>query len=218
MANKTGTNLANKLTGTAAADRLFGLGGNDQLFGLAGNDTLDGGTGNDTMTGGAGNDFYKVDSLTDKIVETSTGGIDTVSASITYSLATVQNKFVENLTLTGTALNGTGNDLGNKIVGNIKNNKLSGGKGNDTLDGGTGNDSLSGGDGNDSMQGGAGADTLVGGAGNDVYVNPTGDKITDTAGVDTVQSSGTFSLAAFGTIENLTLTGATVINGTGNGL
>jgi Ca2+-binding RTX toxin-like protein len=103
---------------------------------------------------------------------------------------------VEALTLSGGApINGTGNALGNYIVGNNANNVLSGlsgddglhgrdgndtllgGLGNDVLDGGTGadsmdggagNDSLSGGNGNDSLSGGDGSDSLNGGVGNDV--------------------------------------------------
>jgi Ca2+-binding RTX toxin-like protein len=49
---------------------------------------------------------------------------------------------VENLTLTGTAaINGTGNELNNAIIGNGGANSLSGGDGNDSLAGGAGNDS-----------------------------------------------------------------------------
>ena len=69
------------------------------------------------------------------------------------------------------------------------------------------------------LDGGAGTDTLVGGAGNDTYiVDSTTDTITELAaeGTDTVQSSVTFSLASLANVENLTLTGATAINGTGN--
>src|SRR5690348_16943402 len=115
MANKTGTNFADKLSGTTAGEKLFGLGGADQLFGLGGNDTLDGGTGIDTMTGGTGNDTYKVDSTSDKVVETASGGTaDIVFSTATYSLAVGGAKFVENLTLQGTTnINGTGNDLAN---------------------------------------------------------------------------------------------------------
>ncbi|MFM7370602.1 MAG: bluetail domain-containing putative surface protein, partial [Sphaerospermopsis kisseleviana] len=76
-----------------------------------------------------------------------------------------------------------------------------------------------GGDGNDTLNGGAGIDTLIGGAGNDIYVvDSTTDVITEVAsqGTDTIQSSVTFSLANLVNVENLTLTGTTAINGTGN--
>ena len=44
------------------------------------------------------------------------------------------------------------------------------------------------------------------------------DSVTDTAGIDTITSTITRSLASFGAIEKLTLLGTAAINGTGNGL
>ncbi|MEB3191784.1 MAG: glycoside hydrolase family 9 protein [Snowella sp.] len=100
---------------------------------------------------------------------------------------------VENLTLIGAnAINGTGNSGNNILTGNSANN---------TLNGSTG------------------VDTLIGGLGNDIYqIDSTTDVITENAseGTDTIQSSVTFSLVAFPNIENLALTGSSVINGTGN--
>ena len=67
------------------------------------------------------------------------------------------------------------------------------------------------------MDGGAGIDSLVGGIGDDLYIL---DNIADVvveagaSGTDTVQSSVTYTLAA--NVENLTLTGAAAINGTGD--
>ena len=60
---------------------------------------------------------------------------------------------------------------------------------------------------------------MVGGLGNDTYqVDTTTDTITENAnqGTDTVQSSVTYTLG--NNLENLTLTGTTNINGTGNTL
>lgn len=52
--------------------------------------------------------------------------------------------------LMGTAaINGTGNELANYMVGNGANNGLSGGLGGDIIRGGLGNDTLDGGDGSD---------------------------------------------------------------------
>ena len=162
----TGTAAANLFTGTAGDDRALGLAGNDNLIGGlgddtldggAGNDTLNGGAGNDTLNGGAGNDTYVVDSTLDLIVEAAAGGIDTVTSSVNYVLSAN----LENLTLTGTALSGTGSAEANVITGNAANNTLDGGAGNDTLNGGAGNDTLNGGIGNDLLSGGAGLDLFV---------------------------------------------------------
>lgn len=62
-----------------------------------------------------------------------------------------------------------------------------------------------------------GADTLAGGVGDDTYViDSIGDVVTENAseGMDLVQSSISYTLSA--NVENLTLTGSAVINGTGN--
>ena len=116
---------------------LQGLGGNDYLKGSNGNDTLDGGSGSDEMYGWAGNDTYIVDNAGDSVVENLNEGNDTVQSSISYTLG----NNLENLTLLGTAaINGTGNNLDNTLIGNSGNNILDGGTGNDSLQGGAGND------------------------------------------------------------------------------
>ena len=159
--------------------------------------TLTGNTAANVLTGGLGNDIYVV-GAGDNIIENDGEGIDTVQSSLTYTLGAN----VENLTLTGTtAINGTGNALDNILTGNSANNTLTGGAGNDTLNGGAGND------------------TMLGGTDNDTYVvNSTGDVVTENTdeGSDLVQSSVTYTLG--NNVENLTLTGTTAINGTGNAL
>jgi Ca2+-binding RTX toxin-like protein len=136
----TGTNIADTLTGTREEDVLSGLGGNDTLIAADGNDILDGGTGRDTMAGGMGNDTYVVDNTGDVVTENAGEGTDTVQSSIAYTLGSD----VENLTLTGTAtINGTGNALGNVLIGNAGNNVLAGLGGADALDGGGGTDTAS---------------------------------------------------------------------------
>lgn len=202
---------------------LNGLGGNDSLTGGSANDTLDGGTGIDTMAGGLGNDTYIVDSTSDKVVEAVNAGTDTIISSVTLNLTTFAAQ-VENLTLAaGTALlNATGNTLNNVLTGNDAANTLSGLDGNDTLNGGLGNDSLLGGNNDDRLDGGVGADTLDGGAGNDTFVvDNVGDVVTEAAagGTDTILSSVAFNLKTSALqVENLTLTGTALINGTGNDL
>ncbi|MBF8672683.1 calcium-binding protein, partial [Pseudomonas putida] len=221
----TPTEGADLINGNPDDDVLQGLGGNDSLFGNGGNDLLDGGSGADRMEGGIGNDTYVVDNLGDVVVEAANSGDDTVQASMDYTLGSN----VERLTLLGAAnLNGTGNTLANTLVGNSGNNVLDGGDGadvlqggagNDTMLGGTGNDSLSGGDGNDLLDGGAGNDSMAGGTGDDLYlVAQAGDSVSEAAGEgnDTVSAAIAYTLGA--NLENLELTGATNLAGTGNAL
>lgn len=185
------------LTGSASIDAT-GNGDVNTLTGNTGNNTLDGGAGIDTMIGGAGNDAYGVDDSSDVITELAGQGTDTVRASITYVLSAN----LENLTLTGFAnIDGTGTALDNVLTGNDGDNTLDGLAGNDTLDGGIGQDEMNGGIGNDSY-----------------VVDDASDLVVENAseGTDTVMSSIDFTLDA--NLENLTLTGSSDIDGTGNGV
>jgi RHS repeat-associated protein len=145
-------------TGNIGNNSIVGNSGNNILLDLAGgNDVLDGGTGADSMSGGIGNDTYYVDHAGDLVTEQAGEGIDTVNASVSYTLP----DNVENLTLQGRGnINGTGNIGNNTITGNSGNNSLVDTAGNDTLSGLIGNDTLTGGD---------GADLLTGGTGNDIF-------------------------------------------------
>ena len=176
-------------TGNDLDNAITGNAENNILEGKAGSDTLIGAIGIDTMIGGIGNDIYYVDNSGDVITENSNEGSDTVNSSTTYTL----DNNVENLNLTGASnINGAGNSLNNIITGNSGNNIL---------------------------DGSSGADTMIGGAGNDTYyVDNTGDAVTENLneGTDTVNSSITYTLGS--NIENLTLTGSSSINGTGNTL
>ncbi len=99
---------------------------------------------------------------------------------------------LENLSLIGTAQNGTGNELDNTITGNELDNILEGGSGNDTL---------------------------IGGLGNDTYIiDSTGDAIAENLneGTDTILSS-LESYTLGNNLENLVLVGLAQ-NGTGNEL
>ncbi|MEB2859175.1 hypothetical protein VKY20_26575, partial [Pseudomonas atacamensis] len=62
--------------------------------------------------------------------------LDRVFSSIDYTLGAN----VENLILTGNAINGTGNERDNRITGNALANTLNGGLGADTMIGGDGVD------------------------------------------------------------------------------
>ena len=174
-------------TGNTLDNVITGGFGANTLTGLGGNDTLNGGAGIDTMIGGIGNDTYVVAQAGDITTEAALAGTDTVQSGITHTLAVN----IENLTLTGTAaINGTGNAEANIINGNGAANTLNG---------------L------------AGTDTMAGGLGNDTYiVDNVGDVVVEAggSGTDSVQSSVTLTLST--AVENLTLTGGSAINGTGN--
>jgi Ca2+-binding RTX toxin-like protein len=122
-------------------------------------------------------------------------GLDTVtSTAAAYTLGVN----IEYLVLGTGAVSGAGNTLNNTLTGNA---------GDNTLDGKTGKDHM------------------VGAAGNDTYVvDNIGDVVDEngTLGTDTVQSVIAFSLvesdSVIGEFENLTLTGAGAIAGTGNDL
>ncbi|MBH0185043.1 MAG: calcium-binding protein, partial [Nitrospira sp.] len=95
------------------------------------------------------------------------------------------------------------------------NDTLTGGASADILLGGTGTDSLIGNAGDDYLNGGIGADRLLGGLGNDTYVvDNVGDRITDTGGSETVESSVSYTLGLG--LEDLILTGTGDLRGTGN--
>jgi trimeric autotransporter adhesin len=173
------------LEGGFGDDRLFGGAGADRLFGDAGDDYLDGGIGIDSMAGGEGDDTYVVDNSSDVTTESAGLGVDTVISSVDRTLGAN----LENLTLTGAAIIGTGNNLENTIIGNDLDNILDGKGGEDLL------------------QGGKGSDTY--------YVDNLGDVVRESAvpGTDLVISSVDHTLSA--NVENLNLTG-TAISGTGN--
>ena len=196
--------LTLSLAASAPHSSVTGNAADNRLIGDSFNNTLDGRAGADTMAGGFGNDTYVIDDAGDVIEELSGQGIDTVRSSIDFVLSGT----LEHLVLTGSALNGTGNTVGNKITGNALVNRLDGGAGNDTLDGGENNDYLIGGSGTDSMVGGPGDDTYVVDMSSDITLESVG------GGVDLVLASA--SLTLFGNIENLTLIGSTNISGTGN--
>lgn len=199
--NGTGNSSANIINGNTAANILDGAGGNDTLIGRGGNDT------------------YVVDSEGDVVDESSgrSEDIDTVKSSVTFSLANTATTLgaLENLTLIGAgAINGTGNNSANILIGNAANNNIIGLGGPDRLDGA------------------GGADTMRGGTGNDTYiVDNIGDRVDETTGlatdIDEVISSVSFDLRVQvlgsvgggvigGDVERVTLSGTGNINATGN--
>lgn len=177
------------------ADAIDGTGNSlaNQLTGNAGNNVLDGGAGADTMAGGDGDDTYYVDNAGDKVTELANQGNDTVFSSVNHVLS----DHVENLFLTGKAVQGTGNALENQITGNALANVLKGGGGNDVLDGGLG------------------IDQLYGEAGDDSFVFDPLDSVVDGGtGIDTVRVTGSgveillVGISPFRGIEAFDLTGS----------
>ncbi|MBW8728166.1 MAG: calcium-binding protein [Inquilinus limosus] len=147
------------IQGGADDDIAYGGAGIDDIDGGGGNDVIDGGAGADTMIGNFGDDTYYVDNAGDAITEyTATDGTDTIYASVSYTLP----QYVERLILTGSAaLNATGGDDIDTLVGNAGANTLTGNAGADFLSGGNGNDILRGGAGMDVLDGGSGIDTVT---------------------------------------------------------
>ena len=111
---------------------------------------------------------------------------------------------------------GDGND---SLNGGSGNDTLYGNGGDDEMDGDEGKDKLYGGDGNDTLNGDLGANSLYGGTGNDTfYLSQKNQKIYELSneGKDLVYASISYTLGV--NLENLTLSGLTKVNGTGNAL
>ncbi len=131
--------LPNEGTDLVGSSATFTLGANIERLILIGTGNIDG-TGNalanilvgnagvNELRGMGGNDIYVVQTAGDKAIEQANAGIDTVSASVSYTLG----PNIENLRLTGSGnLNGTGNNLANTLTGNAGINELRGMGGND---------------------------------------------------------------------------------------
>jgi trimeric autotransporter adhesin len=179
-----GNESQNVITGNSGDNDLWGMGGNDILKGGGGNDSLSGGIGADTMLGGTGDDYYYVDDSGDVVKENVDEGHDTVQATVAFSLS----DHVEDLTLWGSAaIDGTGNELANKIKGNSGANILKGEGGNDTL------------------SGGGGLDTLHGGTGDDHYLLEDADLVVEAAGAGFDEVTAYFDYTLTANVESLVL-------------
>jgi len=176
------------LTGTATVTGTANS-ANDTLSANSGTDTLVSGTGIDSLVGGSGNDTFVINNASDVVVDTSTTATNVASSSVSFILPTNVNRLI----LTGTAaLVGTANAANDTLTAN---------SGADTLISGTG----------------TAVDSLVGGSGADLFiVNFSSDivNVGATHGVDTIQSSVSYTNAA--NVANLVLTGTGALTGTGS--
>ncbi|MDI1229008.1 MAG: hypothetical protein PSY14_15105 [bacterium] len=185
-----GNEIGNVIGGAGGNNTLMGMAGNDVLIedatDDAGNDTLDGGSGVDIMRGGIGNDVYYVDNAADQVTEGVLEGLDAIYASTSYDMSLVAVGEIEYLYLIGSAINGTGNDEKNTLVGNAAVNTLAGGLNND----------------------GYIVNNMA-----DIIVEYAGEGF-DTIYSSVSYTMAAFTASYH--VEGLTLTGTSAINGTGN--
>ncbi|MCC5614833.1 calcium-binding protein [Nostoc sp. CHAB 5836] len=235
------------LAGGSLDDSLSGGNGNDTLDGGTENDILKGGAGTDTFKGNQGNDSIDGGDSIDtadysqrgKITLSSVGTIQKAGGLGQDELFQVEN-IIANANVASNTIDASQALSGVSITVNLETQSFAannvpvlgtlrftvvnfddviGANGNDSIVGDNQNNRLSGNNGNDTLNGNLGTDTLNGGLGDDTYiVDSAVDTITEAAnsGTDTVRSSVTYTLSA--NVENLTLTGTSAINGTGNNL
>jgi Ca2+-binding RTX toxin-like protein len=235
------TNVAE--TGTAGADSLGGGAGGDRLSGGLGNDTYLVNNAGDVVVelASQGSDLvqagiaaYTLAANVEKLTYVGTG--DFVGTGNTLNNVITGGNGADTLrtgggndTIYGSGGNDTvygeagidfvyGGEGTDKILGGAANDRLYGEAGDDWLLGEGNRDYLYGAAGNDVLDGGGDVDHMVGGTGDDTYVVGTyRDVVTEKTGegIDMVQSSVSYTLAAY--VENMVLTGSGAIKGTGNG-
>jgi Ca2+-binding RTX toxin-like protein len=200
----TGTSARETFTATPNADHISTAGSNDTVIA-----TVDNLQQSDILDGGTGTDLFRL-----------SGGTSATALTLTLTTPSNQLAGIPGLTLSNFEqfdLSGFAGTL--TVVGSTGSDRVQGGAGNDVMNAGAGNDIFQGGAGDDLLNGGSGADQLIGESGNDTYiVDNLSDRITEglNAGIDTVQSSVTYTLGS--NLENLTLIDSGNINGTGNAL
>ena len=127
------------ITGDSDPETIIGTSVRDVISTGAGSDTIDGGGGIDSMSGGTDNDNYIVDNAGDVVVENAgEGTLDLVRARVSYALAAgVDVELLQAFdTSSVAALNLTGNELVQTLLGNNGVNIIDG-KGGADIDAGT---------------------------------------------------------------------------------
>ncbi len=228
-------------TGNALANHLWGNDLNNTLNGGTGADILEGGAGNDLYVVDVAGDVV-IEALNNGIDTVQTAITWTLAANIENLTLTGSGKAngtgnaldnrIVGTSSTNVLTGGKGNDTYVVTSGDTVTELAS--EGVDTIESaiawtlganienltltGTGKVAGTGNTLDNILVGNSAVNTLKGGKGNDTYVVSAGDVVTEIAneGIDTIQSALTWTLGS--NIENLTLTGTSAINGTGNTL
>ena len=177
---------ADSVDGGGGNDFLYGEDGNDTLLGGAGNDLMDGGAGADSMVGGSGDDTFVVNDPGDVVDESGFGGIDTVYASLAYTIygfVEIGRLFGGGTYLEVPATTAFGVQL---VVNPTIASTIAGGAGDDVLWGGGPGGVMYGRGGNDTLRDQLVAAQMLGGVGDDQYViGASGSVITELTGEGT---------------------------------
>jgi len=243
----TGVEGDDYLDGGDGSNRLLGGAGNDTLIAHGGNNYLDGGEGRDGYifdagfgtshiadSGTGGNAVQFNFNFAGSGIALGLGSlsfangdelyIDNFNPNDPLNSSSIDTFIFADRTLSLQDVLDLGVDVAGSadadiFQGSAMNERIVALAGDDTLLAGGGNDSLDAGAGNDYLDGGTGSDLMLGGQGNDTYVvDNAGDTVTENLneGIDLAQSGISYTLTD--NVENLVLTGATNLNGTGNAL
>ncbi len=217
--NSTGAQTTVVLPTNTPGTILTGGSGNDTITGTLGNDLIDGGAGTNTLrSGGGGQDTFVVNNLDDSVTGSSGTGdpADLVIVKSDGNLATpiaLNANAVNVFSLADSAVTGVNNlTLDNSaaaagLKGNNQANVLTGKEASGSELWGVRNSDGS-------------ADTLIGKSGNDTFIVNNGDVVqTSKAGQNWVVTDTTFTGSGYtlgANLDNLRLSGANNLNGTGN--
>lgn len=120
---------------STAGLRLSGNNFAQTITGDGGANVINGGGGADVMSGLGGADLYYVDNAGDIVHEAAGQGVDTIVSTVSYALGAGESietlRFTDTTAVTTRSL--TGNELGQRLLGDGGANRLDGGDGVDTL-------------------------------------------------------------------------------------